>query len=407
MRFLSLALTAIIMPALLLVSCSDDDNPAGPGTPHKVKTWSGTYGGTDAEWAVSAKATPDGGYIAVGGIVAAGTNNQDFLLVKVDSDGKLVWQKTYGGALADFGRAVTVTADGGYIAVGSTYSFGVGNSDVYFVKTDASGNVEWEKTYGGDKWETVHEVVVTASGGYAAAGWTSSFGAPGGSDGWLVVTDAVGEPLLQKQYGGGNEDALYSLAQTRDGGFILAGETKSFGVGSSDIFLLKVDDSCDFVWRATCGGPGFDFATGVVETSGGYVAAGWVGSDNLPNYHGAYDAYVVKLNLDGALLWESCYGDAGYDGCEEIVATRDGGFVVGGHLQDMGTGGTTGYLFKINSSGDLLWQRTFGNSSEAVEGVTRARDGGFMLAGAFYTEDPIDVNLYLVKTDASGMTLDP
>lgn len=397
-------LSVLVGAAGALVSCSDRDRPTSPVQPPAVSVWQSVIGGEDTEWAVAVVAAPDGNYAVAGGLKAAGSEYQDFLLVKVDSLGGEVWRHSYGGALSDFCRAVAVTADGGYIIAGSTYSFGVANSDVYLVKTDSAGTLEWEKTFGGDKWETVHQVIATSDCGYAVAGWTSSFDAPGGSDAWLIKTNCCGDLVFEKRYGGSDHDAFYSVAEANGGGFVMAGETESFGAGNSDIYMVQVDGSGDIAWQKTFGGSGNDLGTGVVAMPGGYAACGWVGSSSVTNQHGAYDAYVVRVNLEGNLLWESCYGGAGYDGCEELVSSSDGGFVVGGHIQNMTNGGTTGYLFKVSGTGNLVWERTLGNSSEAIEAVAAAKDGGFVAAGAYYSETTVNQDVYLVKTDASGRT---
>jgi hypothetical protein len=183
----------------------------------------------------------------------------------------------------------------------------------------------------------------------------------------------------------------------------MSGSTSSMGQGYHDVYVVRVKDNGDLIWQRSFGGSGNDFGRGIVVGSRGLYVAGWAGSSSLPGYKGNYDAYVLKLDLDGNLIWDNCYGDAGYDGSEEIDATSDGGFVVAGHLQDMSTGGTTGYLFKIAESGTLLWEVTPGNSSEATRSAKATADGGVIAAGSgLYTANIFDV--YMVKTDASGQT---
>jgi hypothetical protein len=385
---------------LLAAGCGKDENPTAPVEPAPVLTWQRVLDGTDCENGMEVIALPSGGYVAAGGVSIDCASCVDYFLVKIDAEGELVWRKAFGGVAADYGRALTLTPDGGFLIAGSTYSFGVANSDVYFVKTDGEGNAQWENTYGGDKWETVHDVIATSDGGYAAAGWTSSFDAPGGSQGYLVKTDANGNLEWQKLYGGAIHDSFNGLVELVGGGYVLFGKTNSWGAGWDDFYLVRVDSDGDVIWENAYGGPGNDLGYDVVATSDGIVACGWAGGgDNCP---GQFDVYLFKVDFEGNLLWENCYGGAGYDGCKMIAGTPDGGFVVCGHIQITGDGRSTGYLIKTDGSGNLLWEKTLGDFSADLEAVSTSSDGGLIIAGTWYDEQPGRTHLYLVKTDASG-----
>jgi hypothetical protein len=155
------------------------------------------------------------------------------------------WNKTYGGTDTDYGYSVVQTSDGGYAITGYTYSFGAGGTDVYLVKTDANGNIQWSKTYGGTDTDVGYSVVQTSDGGYAIAGYTLSFGA-GGSDVYLVKTDSLGNMVWSKTFGGTGADHAYSVVQTADGGYAITGYTYSFGAGGYDVYLVKTDVYGDF-----------------------------------------------------------------------------------------------------------------------------------------------------------------
>jgi hypothetical protein len=186
--------------------------------------------------------TADGGYALVGLTYSSGAGNADGWLVKTDGFGNQQWSKTYGGAGEDYPQSLTQTAGGGYAFAGYTKSYGAGNADAWLVKTDASGNTQWARTFRGTQNDAASGMVQTADGGYAFAGLTGSFGA-GSSDVWLVKTDSLGNLLWNKTYGGTNDDGVWGgfLVQTSDGGYAMPAYTSSFGAGGNDAWLIKTD----------------------------------------------------------------------------------------------------------------------------------------------------------------------
>jgi len=236
--------------------------------------WTQTYGGSGDNWAYSLIATSDGGYAMAG---YTSSNNGDCLLVKTDVDGKMEWNKTYGGALWDYAYSLVETSDGGYAIAGCTHS--VSNSiydDAWLVKTDELGNMEWNKTYGTeDNYDGAYSLVETSDGGYALAGYRS-FSALSGWDIWLVKTDASGNMLWNKTYWhpGSASDWARSLVETSDGGYVMAG-CKNNGA----FWLIKTDSLGNIEWNKTYG-EGSGGAYSLVATSdGGYAMAGYTSSD--------------------------------------------------------------------------------------------------------------------------------
>jgi hypothetical protein len=182
-----------------------------------------------------------------------GLDSIDIFLIKTDANGNIIWAKTYGGINWDEAYSVQQTSDGGYIVAGYTESFGAGG-DILLIKTDANGNIIWAKTYGGINWDEAHSVQQTSDGGYIVVGYTYSFGA--GSNIFLIKTDANGNIIWAKTYRGISGDEAYSVQQTSDGGYIVAGRTYSFGAGTWDAFLIKTDadgniGSCSIVRNAS------------------------------------------------------------------------------------------------------------------------------------------------------------
>ena len=199
-----------------------------------------TFGGEGGDWARSVQQTSDGGYILAGQTGSFGAGSYDAWLIKTDANGNKVWDKTFGGSSYDEANAVQQTSDGGYILAGETYSFGTGSYDAWLIKTDANGNKVWDKTFGGISSDGAYSVQQTSDGGYILAGSTDSFGA-GSSDAWLIKTDADGNKVWDKTFGGISGDVASAVQQTKDGGYILAGYTGSFGAGVYDAWLIKTD----------------------------------------------------------------------------------------------------------------------------------------------------------------------
>ena len=201
---------------------------------HAQITFERTYGGDSLDLGLSVMQTPDGGYILVGNTGSFGAGGHDVYLIKTDANGDTLWTRTFGGTYDDQGWSVQQTADNGHIIAGLTESFGAGESDVYLIKTDALGDMLWTRTFGGASGDFGSSVQQTADGGHIIAGGTSSFGADGG-DVWLIKLDAVGETLWTRTYGGASVDVGYSVQQTSDSGYIIAGWTASFGAGNADV----------------------------------------------------------------------------------------------------------------------------------------------------------------------------
>jgi hypothetical protein len=302
--------------------------------------WAKTYGGTDYDWASSVQQTSDGGYIVAGHTASFG----GIFLIKTDANGNVQWAKTYGG-IYDEASSVQQTSDGGYIVAGHTASFG----GIFLIKTDANGNVQWAKTYGGTYWDYAYSIQQTSDGGYIVAGYTSSFGA-GDWDIFLVKTDASGNIQWAKTYGGTDEDRAYSVQQTSDGGYIVAVWTYSFGAGVYDAFLVKTDASGNIQWAKTYGGTNDDFAYSVQQTSdGGYILAGYTNSFGA----GADDFFLIKTDTNGNVIWAKTYGGTGWDEASSVQQTSDGGYIVAGYTGSFGVGWGDIFLIKTDANGNI------------------------------------------------------
>ncbi|HKR05656.1 MAG TPA: T9SS type A sorting domain-containing protein, partial [Bacteroidia bacterium] len=351
-------------------------------------TFQKTFGGTDLDYGNSVQQTTDGGYIIAGWTYSYGAGSGDVYLIKTDAFGDTLWTKTFGGVYDDRGYSVQQTTDGGYIIAGYTTFFVVNYYDVYLIKTDANGNLLWAKSYGGSTLggDVGYSVKQTADGGYIISGRTYSFG--GGGNIYLIKTDANGDSLWTKTL---DEDKGWSCQQTTDGGYIITG---SFG-NSNDVYLIKTDTNGNSVWTKNYGGIFTDYGYSVLQTSdGGYIISGETNSFSA----GDRDAYLIKTDTIGNMLWSKTFGGTGDDSGWFVQQTIDGGYII------TGTCGITNkvYLFKTDVNGDSLWTRTIGTVSSSGYSVQQTTDGGYIIAGvnSDWFSNPYDV--YLIKTDSNG-----
>jgi uncharacterized delta-60 repeat protein len=349
--------------------------PATVGT-----TWAKTYGGGSNDNARSIQQTSDGGYIVAGYTHSFGAGGRDFLVIKLTSLGTVSWAKTYGGGSSDQAYSIQQTLDGGYIVVGRTCSFGSWSYNFLVIKLGANGTVSWAKTYGGSSNDFAYSIWQTSDGGYIVAGHTKSFGA-GNWDFLVIKLNATGAVSWAKTYGGSTHDCANSIQQTSDGGYIVAGFTDSFGT-NGDFLVIKLDASGDVSWAKTYGGTGCEetyFIESIQQTSdSGYIVAGYTRSFGA----GDYDFLVIKLDSSGDVSWAKTYGGAGGDWAYFIQQTSDGGYIVTGDTKSFGVGKNDCLFIKLDSSGNVSWAKTYGGSNyEWPNSIQQTLDGGYIVAG--------------------------
>jgi len=323
---------------------------------HGNLQWTKTIGGPETEEGRSLIQTSDGGYAITGSTTSFGAGEADVYIVKLDANGNLQWTKTIGGPETEEGRSLIQTSDGGYVIAGSTKSFGAGEADVYVVKLDANGNLQWTKTIGGPSDEEGNSIIQTSDGGYAITGYTTSFGA-GKGDVYVVKLDANGNLQWTKTIGGKNPDIGYSLIQTSDGGYAITGSTTSFGAGKGDVYVVKLDANGNLQWTKTIGGPSDEEGSSIIQTSdGGYAIAG---TTSFPEERIFGFAYVVKLNANGRLQWAKIVWssfcrkpDGGYERGSSIIETSDSGYAIAGTTDSFLSGGGNVYIVKLDANGD-------------------------------------------------------
>jgi hypothetical protein len=341
--------------------------------------WNNTFGGSNIDVGYSVRQTFDGGYIITGYTRSYGASGHNIWLLKTDSLGNELWNKTFGGSNDDEGESVQQTADGGYIITGWTKSYGAGNKDIWLIKTDSSGDEQWNKLFGGSQDDGGTSVRQTPDGGYIIAGYTSSSGA-GSVDAWLIKTDASGNPTWTKTHGGTSTDGAYCVQLTTDGGYILTGWTMSYGPGPLlNAWLAKTDSQGNQQWNKAFGGTDSDIAYSVQQTNdGGYILAGETDSFGA----GLIDMFLVKTDSSGNEQWAKTFGGSGRDYCYSVQQTLSGGYILAGYTRSYGAGDDDVWVVKTDSMGNKVWDETFGGTSSDVGySIQQTTEGGYILTG--------------------------
>jgi hypothetical protein len=393
---LFIAATLLTQSAYIRTSPPSDTIPAIGPSSHFCKA----IGGKNDDRGVSLIQTSDGGYAIAGHTKSFGARETDVYVVKLDAHGNLQWTKTIGGKDFEDGYSLVQTSDGGYAITGTTTSFGAGDWDVYVLKLDAHGNLQWTKTIGGPESEGGSSLIQTSDGGYAITGYTQSFGA-GGDDVYVVKLDANGNLQWTKTIGGPELDAGFSLIQTSDGGYAIAGPTTSLGAGGDDVYVVKLDANGNLQWTKTIGGKNDDAGLSLIQTSdGGYAIAGSTISFGV----GEPDVYVVKLDANGNLQWTKTIGGPGNEAGYSLIQTSDGSYAIADYTNSFGAGEWDVYVVKLNADGNLQWTKTISAKNENLGKLflIQSSDGGYAIAGHTESFGTGGDDVYVVKLDKNG-----
>jgi len=340
--------------------------------------WTQLYGGEDSDRAYDVQQTIDDGFIFVGSTTVPPSSERDLYIVKTNEYGEEEWNQVYGGSEFEEGVSVELTADGGYIVLSRTTSFGSGGEDIWLLKINQNGDEEWCQFFGGNNVDVAKEVLVSNDGGFIVFGSTNSYG-NGDKDFWLIKTDSLGEEIWNQTYGDSSGDYAYGISNTHDGGYILTGIT-STSEGSSDLWLIKVDPFGNEEWNQTFGGNNNETGTSVIQAEdGGFIIAG--ANESINN--GNRDWWLIKTNSLGIMEWDQTYGGDDYDMCNCVEATSDGGYILGGWTPSFGAGSTDIWVVKTDSMGNEEWNQTFGSHfSDWTASVKQTSDNGYIIAGS-------------------------
>ncbi len=345
-----------------------------------------SFGDLNYQAAYSVRQTSDGGYIIAG--ITNEHGNNEIYVVKIDNSGNKIWEKIYLSSENAY-RLVSIkqTSDGGYI-VATTMDHNAG--DAYLLKIDASGNETWSNYFGqAGLWEGAQNVQQTSDGGYILTGVVMT--ATEGYDAYLLKVDSNGNETWNNHFGGTGYQGSYSVQQTSDGGYILAGQTFDTATSNHNTYMVKTDSSGNLTWEKDFENLGYKPANIVQQTfDGGYALI--IGSDSNDG-----DAHIIKTDSSGNLTWEKNFGDYLYQSSNSGQQTSDGGYIMAG-TNDINN--YDAYLIKTDSSGNLTWEKNFGDSVyQEIYSVQQTSDGGYILAGETEANGG---DFYIIKTDADG-----
>ena len=392
---------AIVLAIVMSLMCVGGAVALEPGD----TLWTRIYGGTGYDVCNAVQQTTDGGFVFAGQNGSQGGIYP--WLFKTDADGDSLWATLYVEATTNtlFG-SVQQASDGGYVAGGqSRQNWNVSRVDYYLAKTDSSGNTTWTQTYStpGLQWDYGKSAREIFDGGFIFAGNTAP--GPRPYDFYLVRTDASGDTVWTRTYGdtGSYDDRCNSVALTSDGCFVMAGYTNGHGAGGWDFYLVKVDADGDTVWTRTYGGSSGEEAFCIQQTSDeGFIIAGYTTSFGAGNQ----DFYVVRTDPMGNTLWERTYGGYDHDYAKCVKETPDSGFIIVGSTASFGAGFTDCYIVRTDATGDTLWTRAYGGyDDERAYSVDLTTEGGYIVGGHTTTWGSGSHDVWLLRLAGEQPTL--
>jgi len=361
--------------------------------------WTKLYGGVDNEKGTALFQTSDGGFIITGFTYSYSLGQNDLWLIKTDSFGDTSWTRTFGDSTAQWGGSVQQTSDGGYIIGGSTWSHGSSKFDSrpWLLKTDSWGSKIWDSTYNNSGLpDLCRDAQMTSDGGYIATGiWGRNVPGCFGCGGLMLLkVDSNGKQIWRKEYSSGDYNEGYSVKQTYDGGYVVVGGSDDGG-NEGSLWLLKTDVSGDTTWTKKYGGLGFDCGFEIQQTKdGGYIMVGEYGS----TFSYDYDLWLLKTNSFGDTLWTKTFGGYGNDEGYSVDCTSDGGYIICGCNQHFILGLDDFWIIKTDSTGSMEWDKILGGLNwDWGESIQQTADGGYIAVGVTESFGAGGMDVWLIK----------
>lgn len=421
----------------LLFSCEQEDGnesmPIANTSFLGEVEWIKTFGGSGEETAQAIISTIDGGYAVLGFTNSTDGDMDgksipvnDYWLLKFDAQGSLQWNKTYGGSKDDRGQSLVQTKDGGFALTGYAMSddgdgsVNNGFHDNWVIKVDSQGELEWERSFGFSGHDHSYDIIEVQDGSLFFTGFLdiTSARADGNTEKngsrtrhgvgefWATKIDASGELQWRGYFGGTNNDRSHAVVQSDDGGFVMTGfsESNDFDIsntqGSYDFWMVKLDPNGNLLWERSFGGSGIEISYDIAKTQdGGYVITGNTFSTDgdVSKANGASDIWMVKVDATGTLVWERTYGGSDFDAAQAVIASKNGGYFIVGNSKssDKDTNANYGendiWLLKTDDVGDLVWQKSFGGTGlDFAFDIVEHPDGSIVLVGETSSTDFYD-----------------
>jgi len=390
-KYIFLAITAVIM---LILSCDREDRITDTDNIRYI-TWEKTIGDLNGGEGNCVVATPDGGCIITGYSKDSLFRDFDFYATKIDTLGNVVWTRRYGGAHNEYACAAMVTPDGGCTIAGSTYSFGAGSGDIFLVRIDTLGDTIWTKYYGGDGYDVAYSIAESNDGGYVVTGETNSFGLS--SNIYILRLNSTGDTIWTKSIGDLDYQLGRFVTKSIDGSYFIVGDRRVPNTGYLDIYLIKIDNRGDTLWTKTYNHGYLDFGRSVAATAdGGCIIAGL--AERFP---GGGNIFLIRVDSEGDIIWRRVFGEGVGDVANCIITAADGTFLIAGATSSLSQNHRDYLLMKMNIEGSPIFVKTYGEALGYNDAyyVTQVSDGGFVLIGKSRTY-PNNVNI--IKTDPNG-----
>ncbi len=380
-------------------------------------TWDKTFGGRREDMGFSITQTENGGYAVagytmldrekrkdtwrakLGYIVFTEEKKQDFWIIKLDKNGNMEWDEVFGQNGPDIANSIIQTKDGGYVVAGFTWTIYARKQDIWIIKLYENGNIEWDKTFDEDENDIAYSLAQTEDGGYIVAGSTG-LKLWGETNCWVIKLDAKGNMEWENNFGGTGWDEIYSIIQTKDGSFITTGCVWSKGAGRGDVRVAKLNKRGDLVWDKTFGGSENDEAYSIIQTNdGGYAIAGFTVLEDT----GDRDIWVIKLDKEGNQIWNRTLGGTSEDWANSIIQDKNGNYMVAGWTKSMGAGKTDVWIVKLDKRGNLIWDKTFGGSeNDEAHSIIQTEDEGYAVVGWTKSKSAGNADVWVIKLDENG-----
>lgn len=362
-------------------------------------TWEKLFSKNSTDNFRCVREVPTGGYIAAGYTANFSANDTDAFVVRLNINGDTLWTYTYNGPMSkkDLFYKVIPTLDGGFALCGYTSSLTGISDDLLYLKLSSTGQQQWVKFFGGTGKERGQDIIQTSDGNYTIVGYSTSTPAQY-YDAFMLRADTNGDTLWTKLYGSANYDDANTVKALSDGGFIFGGQSNN-GANGFDQFIVRTNFIGNEIWSKKMGSVGTDNLECLTLTSGGFILAG--SSSTVAG--GDDDGYLVKTDTAGTVLWTKLYGDTAQDDMHRVENTSDGGFIITGTTSSYGDENPNLWFVKTNSTGDTIWNKTFGrhNHDHGYSGE-QTSDGGYILAGHTGSFGYNFEEAYILKMDSSG-----